>query len=223
MLSLFTSGASLQDILLQIALTVPVILIALTFHEVAHGFVSYKLGDPTAYNQGRLSLNPLKHLDPIGTLCMLLFGVGWARPVPVNSRYYKKPKLGMALTALAGPFMNLLLGFVGVIIMGIVWKIASLTGGYTHLLEVMDLFFYYFATMNVYLAVFNLLPVPPFDGSRILFIFLPDRLYFGIMRYERIIQIVILVALWAGILTLPVEAISDVILNGMFFLINLVL
>lgn len=223
MLSLFTSGASFQDILLQLALTVPVILIALTFHEVAHGFVSYKLGDPTAYNQGRLSLNPLKHLDPIGTVCMLLFQIGWAKPVPVNSRYYKKPKFGMALTALAGPVMNLLLGFIGVIIIGIVWKIALLAGGYSQLLDVLNLFFTYFAMMNVYLAVFNLLPVPPFDGSRILFIFLPDRLYFSVMRYERIIQIVILVALWTGILTLPVQKISEVILDGMCFLVNLVL
>lgn len=223
MLSLFTSGASFQEILLQIALTVPVILIALTFHEVAHGFVSYKLGDPTAYNQGRLSLNPLKHLDPVGTVCMLLFRVGWAKPVPVNSRYYKKPKLGMALTAFAGPLMNLLLGFVGVIVTGIVWKIASLTGGYSHLLEVLDLFFNYFAVMNVYLAVFNLLPIPPFDGSRIAFIFLPDRLYFSVMRYERIIQIIILVALWSGVLSLPVQVISNAIMSGMYFLINLVL
>ena len=109
LLSMFRSGASVQEILIQLILVIPVILISLTFHEVAHGYISYKLGDPTAYNLGRLSLNPAKHLDPIGSLCMLLFGVGWAKPVPVNARRFKNPRRDMAITGAAGPISNLLL------------------------------------------------------------------------------------------------------------------
>ena len=109
------AGADVRQVLPQIALIAICVLFALTFHECAHGFIAYKLGDPTARNLGRLTLDPVKHLDPIGTLCMLLFGYGWAKPVPVNSRYFKKPKRDMALTAIAGPVSNLILSFFGLL------------------------------------------------------------------------------------------------------------
>ncbi len=223
LLSMLQEGASFRDILIQLILIIPVILISLTFHEVAHGYISYKLGDPTAYNLGRLSLNPVKHLDPIGSICMLLFGVGWAKPVPVNARYYKKPKKGMALTALAGPVMNLILAFIGVIVCSGVIAFSMHLNIFNRWIEVIYLFFYFFSTMNVYLAIFNLLPIPPFDGSRILFVFLPTRVYFKVMKYERIIQFVILALLWTGILTLPIGYISDWILTGMYSLVGLVI
>lgn len=223
LLSVLQGGASFQEILTQLILVIPIILISLTFHEVAHGYVSYKLGDPTAYNMGRLSLNPVKHLDPIGSICMLLFGVGWARPVPVNARYYKNPKKGMALTALAGPVANLILAFIGVIISAVVVAISNHSGIYNHWIYVIWLFFSFFSTMNVYLAVFNLLPIPPFDGSRILFVFLPVKYYFKVMQYERIIQFVILALLWTGILTLPIGYITDWILDGMYYSVGLVI
>lgn len=209
--------------LISLLLSVPAILIALTFHEVAHGWVSYKLGDPTAYNLGRLTLNPIKHLDPIGTLAMLLFGVGWAKPVPVNSRYYKKPKFGMALTALAGPVTNLILAFVGVIFTCLSIVITTMVGADSMLSYIIYIFFFNFASLNAYLAIFNLIPVPPFDGSRIAFIFLPTNLYFKIMRYERVIMLVVLALLATGALSGGLGLVADYLLGGMFGLVSTVI
>ena len=111
------------DTLIQFLFVVPCVLIALTFHEFAHGYMAYKLGDPTAKNLGRLTLNPLKHLDPIGTICMIFFHFGWAKPVPINSRYFKKPRRDMALTAAAGPIMNFILALFGMLVCRILTKI----------------------------------------------------------------------------------------------------
>ncbi len=223
LLSLIMSGASFQDIMIQLILTIPIVLIALTFHEVAHGWVSYKLGDPTAYNLGRLTLNPLKHLDPLGSLSMLLFGVGWAKPVPVNSRYYKKPKMGMALTALAGPVTNILLGFIGVLLSSLAGYLFYVSFIDPWLVVIIMQFFYYFAVMNIYLAIFNLIPIPPLDGSRIAFIFLPDRIYFSLMRYEQIVKLIMLAALYIGVFDAPLSFLSDGLMDGMYRLVNLVL
>lgn len=219
LLDLFTSDNP-RLALISLLLALPAILIALTFHEVAHGWMSHKLGDPTAYNLGRLSLNPLKHLDPIGTLAMLIVGVGWAKPVPVNSRYYKKPKSGMALTALAGPVMNFILAFIGVILTYLFACIAPMFEIDYMLYTVIFTFFYNFASLNCYLAVFNLLPIPPFDGSRIAFIFLPTEWYFKIMRYERIIMLVVLALLATGSLSGGLGMVSDAILGGMTWLVD---
>ena len=110
------SGGSLRDILISLLMTLPAILIALTFHEAAHGFVAYKMGDRTAYNLGRVTLNPAKHLDPMGFAWMLIFGYGWAKPVPINARNFRDPKKGMAITAIAGPLTNLILGVISTVI-----------------------------------------------------------------------------------------------------------
>jgi Zn-dependent protease len=223
LLDLLTQGLSLREMLIQILLTIPTIFIALTFHEVAHGWMSYKLGDPTAYNMGRLTLNPLKHLDPIGALCMLVVGFGWAKPVPVNARYYKNPKRGMALTAFAGPAMNLILAFFGVIIYRVINRFGYLLIPNGLLVFVLFTLFYYFAYLNIFLAVFNLIPIPPFDGSRIAYVFLPTNLYFKIMRYERIIQMIVMIALVSGIVSLPLGFIADGIQYAMEWLIGLVI
>ena len=188
--------------LIVFLLTVPSMLIALTFHEVAHGYVAYKCGDPTAKSLGRLTLNPIKHLDPIGTLLMLLVGYGWARPVPVNSRYFRNPRKGMALTALAGPMTNFLLAVVGLVSYWVIFyfnyeamRIGSLTGNISPLLEASLLFTYYFSMLNLTYAVFNMIPLPPFDGSRVFFVFLPPKYYFGVMKYERIILLAVLLSM----------------------------
>ncbi len=223
LLSLIFGGASFEDVMIQLIITLPIVLISLTFHEVAHGYVSYKMGDPTAYNLGRLTLNPLKHLEPIGALSMLLFGIGWARPVPVNARYYKNPKRGMALTALAGPVTNLILAFIAVIGSHACLYLTYIPAVDPRLIAILYQFFTLFALMNISLAVFNLIPVPPFDGSRIAFVFLPTKFYFGIMRYERIIQMVILAVLFMGFLDVPLAVCRNVIFGAMSWLVGLVL
>ena len=198
-----------------------VVFLTLPVHEFAHGFVADKLGDPTPRYQGRLTLNPIAHLDPIGSLGILLFGIGWAKPVSVNARYFKSPKWGMALTALAGPASNIIMAFIAILLMNLfrfLGGILSITGG-VYLLIVY--FFWYIAQINVYLAVFNFIPIPPFDGSRILFAFLPTKYYFAVMRYERFIFIGLLVILYLGVLSYPISYFSNLILNGLSFIASL--
>jgi Zn-dependent protease len=187
-----------------LVMTAVTVLISLTVHEIAHGWVAYKMGDPTAKNLGRLTLDPRKHLDPIGTIMMLFIGVGYAKPVPVNSRYFKKPKLGMALTAAAGPAVNILMSFFATALYLLFFRLyaGAFTAGQSsfavNCLYYLYVFFYYFHMLNLSLAIFNLLPIPPFDGSRIAFIFLPERLYFAVMKYERYILLGVLVLMWSG-------------------------
>ncbi len=222
MLFSILSTGDFQTALLVALLTIPTILISLSLHEAAHGFIAYKCGDPTARNLGRLTLNPFKHLDPIGTLCMLLCGYGWAKPVPVNSRYFKKPKRGMALTALAGPVMNLILGFLGALFYAVFYRLYVGHAGNLFLYAAM-LFFSYFAQLNIVYAVFNLIPIPPFDGSRVAFVFLPDKYYYGVMKYERILMIVVLIGFATGLFWTPVAKLSTLIMDGMLSFISLFL
>ena len=200
-------------------LRLPCILLALTVHETAHGWVAHKMGDDTARNFGRLTLNPLKHIDPIGALCMIFFGIGWAKPVPVNARNFRNPRKGMALTALAGPVSNLLLAFLG-ILMERIWLVAVYSRFNNNFTYVVWLFLTLFYMLNLSLAVFNMIPIPPFDGSRILFIFLPDKLYFGIMKYERIIMLVLLVLLWTGVLSIPITYVVNLLARLMFWIVG---
>ena len=162
---LMYSGFSFQSIIYVLILAV-VVLLALSIHETAHGFAAYKLGDPTAKYDGRLSLNPLKHIDPIGALSLFFFGFGWAKPVMINPNYFKNLKRDTALTALAGPVSNILLAFVGMLF-------------WVHLVPVLHnayftMFIRMFILLNVNLAVFNLLPIPPLDGSKIFLTLLPQ-------------------------------------------------
>ena len=189
------------DKVIEILLTLPIVVIALVVHECAHGFIAYKLGDPTAKRMGRLTLNPIKHIDPIGALCMLVFHFGWARPVPINPMYFKNPKVGMALSSLAGPVSNVILAFIGSFFYVLSNKLTYLivySAQVTALnipLSYVNEFFELFIVLNLSLAIFNLIPLPPLDGSRILSIFLPQKAYFGMMRYERYIGIGFMVVL----------------------------
>ncbi len=222
---LLSNGFSLES-LLSLLLSLPILLFSLSCHEVAHGYIAYKMGDPTARNLGRLTLNPLKHLDPMGTILMLLVGYGWAKPVPINTRYFKNPKKGMVLTALAGPVTNLLLGLVLSIlcapfpILMMTLFIKESTSAFT--ITITSIIYdtlYYGAYLNIVLAVFNLFPVPPFDGSRIFLSFLPPKWYFGIMKYEQYILIITLVLFYLDILTVPVAFITNFIFAGIQYLV----
>ncbi len=209
-------------------LRVPIVLFALSFHEFSHGYIAWKLGDPTAKNFGRLTLNPIKHLHPVGALMMLLFGFGFANPVPVNTRYFKKPKRDMALTAFAGPVSNLLLGVIGGFLYLAARKIIITSGLWWNgsefvqtLLSYTLLFFFMFFQLNVSLAIFNMLPIPPLDGSRVLFLFLPDKLYFGVMKYEQIIMGVLFVGLFFGVFDKPLLWLMNLVADGILNLWSL--
>ena len=201
MLLSLLSGGSLKDAIIQLLLLMPIILFSLSLHETAHGFVAYKCGDPTAHNLGRLSLNPLRHLDPVGFLSMLLIGYGWAKPVPINTRYFRNPKRGMAITAAAGPLANLLLGLFNTVLLAFVAVWIGLVPPANALVLQLALYlytvFYLGAYLNFAFAFFNLIPLPPFDGSRIALLFLPTKYYFKIMRYERQIMLGLLITLFA--------------------------
>ena len=168
------------------------VLLCLTVHETCHGLAAYALGDPTARREHRLSLNPLRHIDWFGFASMLLVGFGWAKPVPVDMRYFKKPKQGMALTALAGPASNLLLAALAVLGARLIlyWYGAVWDEFFTFLLET--------AYLSVSLGLFNLIPIPPLDGSKALFAFLPDAAYEKLMRCEKYGMALLLLLLWTG-------------------------
>lgn len=168
--------------LTQYLYIVPAALIAIMLHEIAHGLMSYILGDPTPKRQGRLSLNPAKHLDLVGTLCLIFFHVGWAKPVVVNSDYYKKPKLGMFLVALAGPLMNIIIAIISLIILAIIIKFIPYE---PTVFNVSWNFLTYLAIINIGLAIFNLIPIPPLDGSKILGSFLKGEVYYQYMKYQQ--------------------------------------
>jgi len=170
------------------------LLLCLTIHELAHGFTAYKLGDDTAKKMGRLTLNPIKHIDPVGALMMLIIGFGWAKPVPVDMRNFKHPKRHMAITALAGPVSNILLA---VILMFIFGFLTYAFNGF-FLSPAGDIVFAIFIDtvfISILLAVFNMLPIPPLDGSKVLFAMLPDETYFKLMQVERLGFLVIIGAI----------------------------
>ncbi len=181
-------------LLSRIFIILPTVLISLTGHEFAHGWVSAKLGDPTPKAEGRLSLNPLKHLDPVGAVLMLLTGFGWAKPVSVNPMYYKDRKKGMALVALAGPLANLIMAFVSAVLGILLLKIFH----NENVQSIIGMVLSIFVRMNLSFMVFNLIPIPPLDGAKILGMFLPNRTYYRMLEYERYAIILIMILSLTG-------------------------
>ncbi len=208
------SSARLQ-LIMNACVRVFVIFCVLPIHEYAHARAAYALGDQTAKLQGRMTLQPTAHIDPIGALMIFLVGFGYAKPVPVNIRNFKNRKRDMALTSLAGPVSNLLMAFISLLLMNFVGYAFGSAG--VTIVAVIYWFFFYCAMININLAVFNLIPVPPLDGSRIATAVLPDRIYYKIMQYERYIMIAVLILLFTGILSAPLSFLSGIVLKGLNF------
>jgi Zn-dependent protease len=189
-------------------------LVCITFHELSHGYVAYRLGDPTAKMMGRLTLNPIKHIDIFGLLMMVVFKFGWAKPVPVNMTNFKNPKRGMAVTALAGPASNILLAAVFLLFFGIASALSASGAAWERALDLV----YRTAYLSVALAVFNILPIPPLDGSKILFSLLPDNAYGKLMRYERYGFILLLFIVSTSAFSLTVGRGTVWIFDKLFYL-----
>lgn len=205
--------------LIQLLLRVAAVLICIVFHEVSHGVAAYLLGDPTAKAQRRLSLNPLRHIDPFGALMMMLVGFGWAKPVPVDMRYFKKPKIGMAVTALAGPVSNFILAYVMMLLAYISLGVYVVNGvPYSELSQGILDFCIMTASLSIGLGVFNLIPFPPLDGSKVLGILLPDRIYYKILRYEFAGTFILMALLWLGVLDTPLYAVRTFFTNSLLSL-----
>jgi len=196
----------------QTAVLVAASLLCITFHETCHGLAAYRLGDNTAKRMGRLSLNPLKHVDLMGLIMMALFRFGWAKPVPVDMRNFKNPKAGMALTALAGPVSNVVLAYAAVVLCNFVMFLADRFGS-TWLLLALAQFFVYVEIISAGLAVFNVFPIPPLDGSKVLFALLSDRAYDRLMRYEKYGMGLLMALLVTGAIDRPLGAMRDWLLT----------
>lgn len=211
--TLLNNGGQLSfwELLLMLFSYAVLILVMLPVHELAHAYAAYKLGDNTAYWNGRLRFNPLAHLDPIGAAMLVLFGFGYARPVPVNPRNFRNPKRDMALTALAGPVSNILMAAVSIAIFRI---LVFLPLSFTALSIAELVLIRVFASVNIGLAVFNLLPIPPLDGSRILALVLPDRWINTMEYYSRYITMGLLLLLFAtDVLDAPLYFLRSLLMN----------
>lgn len=205
----------LSNLFYTLIYSVPAILIAIVLHEVAHAAMSYSCGDKMVKTEGRLSLNPLKHLDFVGTVCLLLFHVGWAKPVRVNTSAYKNKKLDFCLVALAGPLMNFLVAFVALLLLYFTARFMP-SGAVSDYLVVL---FYYIAAIDIGLGVFNLLPIPPLDGSNVLLSLLPARVEAAIRPYRRYFPLILLLFLYFSPLSSVLSYADTGILNGMWHLI----
>ena len=198
---------SFAEKLMYILIIAFCVLFSLSVHELSHGLAAYMMGDRTAKNTGRLSLNPMHHLDPIGAICLFLFGFGWAKPVPVNPWNFRRKKAGMVLTSLAGPFSNFLVAFlaqIGTVVLGKMTFHTESIG--FNIASVSYMICVYLGMINLGLGLFNLIPIPPLDGSKVLNALLPERMYFKIMQYEQFGFIVLIILInmpyfnvWLGV------------------------
>ncbi|MFR5966908.1 MAG: site-2 protease family protein [Oscillospiraceae bacterium] len=207
------------SVLTNLLLSVVPALICITLHELAHGYVAYRLGDDTAKRAGRLTLNPLRHIDIMGLLMMIVFKFGWAKPVPVNMWKFKNPKKGMAITAAAGPIANLLIALVFLFLYGFLFALLHRPGrSLNWLLEML----YITAYLSIALAIFNIIPIPPLDGSKVLFSCISDRSYTKLMYYERygMIILLVLVLLLSRTSLDPLSRAAYWVMDKLFFAAN---
>ncbi len=202
----------LVDLLLAFAAYAALILVMMPVHEAAHGFAAYKLGDPTAKMSGRLTLNPMAHIDPLGAVLIMLCGIGYAKPVPVNPYYFRNRKRDMAMTALAGPLSNLAMAAISVGLFSLICRfstsLAVIQGAMIVLLEV-------FASVNISLAVFNLLPIPPLDGSRIFGAILPERWTYWMDQYHQYVRMALLLLVFSGALSRPLNYLCNIVFRAL--------
>ena len=209
-------GASGIEIAILFLARLFVVFCTLPVHEYAHAFVADKLGDKTARLSGRLTLNPMAHIDILGAIMILFVGFGYAKPVPVNPRNFKNPKKGMAFTALAGPFSNILMAVVFMFLSNVL----SLFGS-SLFVQAFYVFFSFAASINIGLAVFNLIPIPPLDGSRVLELLIPDKYYYKFAQYERYIVIVIFGLIVFGVLDAPLAFLQNHLYSALNYVVSL--
>ena len=207
---LFSEDFDMLDLIIKLFSRLFVVFCTMPIHEYAHALIATKLGDQTPRLAGRLTLNPMAHISPMGAIMIFLFGFGYAKPVSVNPRNFKDSKKGMALTAIAGPISNLIMGFI-FIVLAVVY--ANLSHAETVLYNAIFSFLLFAGTINVNLAVFNLLPIPPLDGSRILQLLIPAKYYYKFLEYERYIVIIVFILIATGVLSGPLSAISYFIID----------
>ena len=207
----------LNSQLIQLLVSVPAVLLCLSVHEACHGYMAYALGDPTAKHAGRLTLDPIRHLDPIGTICLLFFHVGWAKPVPVNPGNFKHPRRDIALVSLAGPVSNFLLALVALFLY------YPLRLAESSIVMTIALMLYMVAVISIGLGVFNLIPVPPLDGSKILLSFLPRKYEWKFAQYQQYIQFGLLILLVLGVLNTPIRFFVNLIYQGLASIVLAVL
>ena len=207
----------LNSQLIQLLVSVPAVLLCLSVHEACHGYMAYALGDPTAKHAGRLTLDPIRHLDPIGTICLLFFHVGWAKPVPVNPGNFKHPRRDIALVFLAGPVSNFLLALVALFLY------YPLRLAESSIVMTIALMLYMVAVISIGLGVFNLIPVPPLDGSKILLSFLPRKYEWKFAQYQQYIQFGLLILLVLGVLNTPIRFFVNIIYQGLASIVLAVL
>lgn len=209
-------GASGIEIAILFLARLFVVFCTLPVHEYAHAFVADKLGDKTARLSGRLTLNPMAHIDILGAIMIFFVGFGYAKPVPVNPRNFKNPKKGMAFTALAGPFSNILMAVVFMLLSNVL----SLFGS-SLFVQAFYVFFSFAASINIGLAVFNLIPIPPLDGSRVLELLIPDKYYYKFAQYERYIVIVIFGLIVFGVLDAPLAFLQNHLYSALDYVVSL--